>query len=87
MMHESQWLLVAAAVKCISMIGKRAIIPNVEVEILVPVAGDKIDDDDDIEYESRLRDSLLAAIFLLLILLYIFAFNSRESLNEAFNLS
>lgn len=55
MMHESQWLLVAAAVKCISMIGKMAVIPNVEVEILVPVAGDKNDDDDNIEYESKLR--------------------------------
>nr|XP_014085277.2 proteasome-associated protein ECM29 homolog [Bactrocera oleae] len=52
MMHESQWLLVAAAVKCISMIGKMAVIPNVEVEILVPVAGDKNDDDDNIEYET-----------------------------------
>ncbi|XP_036334369.1 proteasome-associated protein ECM29 homolog [Rhagoletis pomonella] len=52
MMHESQWLLVAAAVKCISMIGKMAIIPNVEVEILIPVSSDKNDDDDDIEYET-----------------------------------
>ncbi|CAD7011930.1 unnamed protein product [Ceratitis capitata] len=52
MMHESQWLLVAAAVKCISMIGKMAIIPNVEVEIQVAVSSDKNDDDDDVEYET-----------------------------------
>ncbi|XP_052840253.1 LOW QUALITY PROTEIN: proteasome-associated protein ECM29 homolog [Drosophila gunungcola] len=48
---ESQWLLVSAAVKCISMIGKAVQIPNVTVEIQVPT-NDGDDDDEMTEYTS-----------------------------------
>ncbi|KAH8348771.1 hypothetical protein KR084_010854, partial [Drosophila pseudotakahashii] len=48
---ESQWLLVSAAVKCISMIGKAVEIPNVTVEIQVP-SNDGDDDEEMTEYTS-----------------------------------
>ncbi|KAH8285548.1 hypothetical protein KR054_010857, partial [Drosophila jambulina] len=48
---ESQWLLVSAAVKCISMIGKAVQIPNVKVEIQVPT-NDADDDEEMTEYTS-----------------------------------
>ncbi|XP_016928880.3 proteasome-associated protein ECM29 homolog [Drosophila suzukii] len=48
---ESQWLLVSAAVKCISMIGKAVEIPNVTVEIQVP-SNDADDDEEMTEYTS-----------------------------------
>jgi len=48
---ESQWLLVSAAVKCISMIGKAVEIPNVTVEIQVP-SNDADDDEEMTEYRS-----------------------------------
>ncbi|XP_017039245.1 proteasome-associated protein ECM29 homolog [Drosophila ficusphila] len=48
---ESQWLLVSAAVKCISMIGKTVEIPNVPVEIQVPT-NDGDDDEEMTEYTS-----------------------------------
>ncbi|EDV56365.1 proteasome-associated protein ECM29 homolog [Drosophila erecta] len=48
---ESQWLLVSAAVKCISMIGKAVEIPNVPVEIQVP-SNDEDDDEEMTEYTS-----------------------------------
>lgn len=51
MLCETQWLLVSAAVKCVSMIGKTVEIPNVEVEIQLPKNND--DDDEEItEFES-----------------------------------
>ncbi|XP_068144819.1 proteasome-associated protein ECM29 homolog [Drosophila tropicalis] len=54
---ESQWLLVSAAVKCISMIGKTVEIPNVQVEIQLPSSNtsdnsNTIADDDEEEYRS-----------------------------------
>ncbi|KAH8320498.1 hypothetical protein KR067_004311, partial [Drosophila pandora] len=48
---ESQWLLVSAAVKCISMIGKAVEIPNVKVEIQVP-SNDADEDEEMTDYKS-----------------------------------
>ncbi|KAH8402377.1 hypothetical protein KR009_011602, partial [Drosophila setifemur] len=48
---ESQWLLVSAAVKCISMIGKAVQIPNVKLEIQVPTT-DADEDEEMTEYKS-----------------------------------
>ncbi|EDW09599.1 proteasome-associated protein ECM29 homolog [Drosophila mojavensis] len=47
MLTESQWLLISAAVKCTSMIGKVVEIPNVPVEIQCATSNN--DDDDDAE--------------------------------------
>lgn len=54
MLCEQQWLLVSAAVKMISMIGKNVKIPNVEVEITFQSsAGPDEDDDEEMaEYKS-----------------------------------
>lgn len=52
MLCETQWLLVSAAVKCTSMIGKTVEIPNVQVEIQVQCNNDDGDDEELAEYKS-----------------------------------
>ncbi|EDV98206.1 GH22981 [Drosophila grimshawi] len=47
MLCETQWLLVSAAVKCTSMIGKTVEIPNVQVEIQVQCNDNDNDNDDE----------------------------------------
>ncbi|KAL7736336.1 hypothetical protein ACLKA6_014807 [Drosophila palustris] len=53
MLCETRWLLVSAAVKCTSMIGKTVEIPNVQVEIQVPCSNNDDEDDEELaEYKS-----------------------------------
>ncbi|KAH8405828.1 hypothetical protein KR215_009962, partial [Drosophila sulfurigaster] len=53
MLCDTRWLLVSAAVKCTSMIGKTVEIPNVQVEIQVQCSNNDDDDDEELaEYKS-----------------------------------
>ncbi|XP_037942539.1 proteasome-associated protein ECM29 homolog [Teleopsis dalmanni] len=54
MLCETQWLLVSAALNCISMIGKIVIIPNVAVEITIPKENDE---DEVVEFQTATAET------------------------------
>ncbi|EDW31715.1 GL11265 [Drosophila persimilis] len=60
---ESQWLLVSAAVKCLSMIGKAVQIPNVKVEIQAAVSSNGGDDDEEMTELQNIEASTKLLIF------------------------
>ncbi|ALC41834.1 CG8858 [Drosophila busckii] len=70
MLCESQWLLVSAAVKCTSMVGKVVEIPNVQVEIQVPKGTANDDDDEQLaevtSFEASTKMIIFGVVFQLL---------------------
>ncbi|KAI9579486.1 proteasome-associated protein ECM29 homolog [Glossina fuscipes] len=62
MLCENQWLLVLAAVKCFSMLGKCVQIPNVNVEITIPKE-EEADDDEEMKECNTQTTSTKLIIF------------------------
>lgn len=56
---ETHWLLILAAVKCFSMLGKRVEIPNIEIEISInnqtneDEMEEEVDEQELVEYKSK----------------------------------